>query len=134
METKIVEAIHDHFRFEIKRPELINRIGQNIVVFEFIRATTARLIFEAILARVLLAVREEHGVSVEFTREALAEIEERATRDVFDGGRGIGNRIETVFINPLSHVLFERPGLTRLRVTGLSGHGHELRLKTEAGN
>jgi len=128
MEQKIVTAIRDHFRVTLKRPELINRIGQNIIIFEFIRASTALLIFESIMKRVLIAVREEHGVAIDFTASALAEIEELCTYDLFDGGRGIGNRVETVFVNPLAHTLFARPDARQLKVTGLDRSGPEIRL------
>ncbi|MCL5778930.1 AAA family ATPase [Limibaculum sp. FT325] len=128
MEQKIVTAIREHFRVDLKRPELINRIGQNIVIFEFIRASTALLIFESIMKRVLIATREEHGVTIDFTAEALAAIEELCTYDLFDGGRGIGNRVETVFVNPLAHALFARPGVRHLKITGLDRSGAEIRL------
>ena len=32
---RIHEAIENHFRFQLQRPELLNRIGDNIVVFDF---------------------------------------------------------------------------------------------------
>ncbi|MBK0398144.1 ATP-dependent Clp protease ATP-binding subunit [Limibaculum sp. M0105] len=128
MEHKIVTAIRDHFRIHLKRPELINRIGQNIIIFEFIRASTALMIFESIMKRVLIAVREEHGVAIDFTEKALSEIEELCTYDLFDGGRGIGNRVETVFVNPLAHALFDRPDARSLKITGLDHSGPEIRL------
>jgi hypothetical protein len=80
------------------------------------------------MKRVLLAVREEHGVTVDFTEAALTEIEELCTYDLFDGGRGIGNRVEAVFVNPLAHALFARPGITRLMVSGLDHSGPDIRL------
>lgn len=33
LERKVVEAVKDHVTFEIGRPELMNRIGNNIAVF-----------------------------------------------------------------------------------------------------
>jgi ATP-dependent Clp protease ATP-binding subunit ClpA len=108
LESKFVEAVRDYFQFELERPELMNRIGRNIVIFDFIRADTASQIFSAIMARVLEAVRAEHGVDIEFAPEALEELRKLCTHDWFEGGRGIGNRIESHFINPVSRELFNR--------------------------
>lgn len=104
---KIGKAVQDHFRFELKRPELMNRIGHNVVVFNFIDRASQHLIFSTILKRVLAVAASEQQVDLRFTREALGELEDICTRDVFDGGRGIGNRLETHLINPLSRALFD---------------------------
>ncbi|MEM6678550.1 MAG: hypothetical protein AAF675_11845, partial [Pseudomonadota bacterium] len=37
--------------------------------------------------------------------------------DLNEGGRGIGNRIETFLINPLARLLFEREELTQITIT-----------------
>lgn len=108
LESKFVEAVRGYFQFELERPELMNRIGRNIVIFDFIRAETASQIFSAIMARVLKAVRAEHRVDIEFAPEALQELRKLCTHDWFEGGRGIGNRIESHFINPISLELFNR--------------------------
>ncbi len=110
-ERAIVKAIQDHFRFELKRPELLNRIGQNICVFEFIHGRTARLIFEHMLGKILATVAEEHGFNVVLSDAARDDLLLMCTSDLFDGGRGIGNRLETKFINPLAHLIFRHgPG------------------------
>ena len=106
IERKIVDAVRGYFRYELERPELMNRIGRNIVTFDFIRGETASLIFKAIIDRVLGAVREEHGVEVEIAPGALEFLRKSCIGDWFEGGRGIGNRIESHFINPLSRELF----------------------------
>jgi ATP-dependent Clp protease ATP-binding subunit ClpB len=107
VEHKIVNAIRQYFRFTLRRPELINRIGQNIVVFEFIRTHSSILILQNMVKKVLAAVREEHGIEVSFTEPAMRRIEELCTYDLFDGGRGIGNRLETALVNPLARLLFQ---------------------------
>ena len=104
---KITKAVHDYFRFELKRPELMNRIGQNVVVFDFIGPSSQRLIFRSLMKRVLKVVSHEQEIEIRFTDEALAELETLCTHDVFDGGRGIGNRIETHLINPLAREIFK---------------------------
>ncbi len=107
-ERKIVKAIQDHFRFTLERPELLNRIGKNIVVFEFIKGRTSILIFENMLRKILKAVEEERGVKVQLAPEAEYSLKDLCCLDLFEGGRGIGNRLETYFINPLARMLFEK--------------------------
>jgi ATP-dependent Clp protease ATP-binding subunit ClpA len=107
---KITRAVQDYFRFELKRPELMNRIGQNVVVFDFIGPSSQKLIFHSLVQRVLKVVSHEQEIEITFTDQALEELEILCTHDVFDGGRGIGNRIETHLINPLAREIvgFER--------------------------
>lgn len=116
LERKVIKAVQDHFRFELRRPELMNRLGQNIVAFNFIHHEGERVIFSAIVDRVLAAVRAEHGLEVTFSPAAFEALRELCTRDVFDGGRGIGNRVETHLINPLSREIYLTPGRSHLTV------------------
>ena len=106
LEQKLIEAIRNHFRIELHRPELYNRLGQNIVAFEFINGKVAYEIFLAIIERVKSAVRAEHNVEVKIEEVALGQIRDLCLTDWFEGGRGIANRIETHFINPLSREVF----------------------------
>ena len=65
---RIQEAIEDHFRFELQRPELLNRIGDNIVVFDFIRAELAHLIMDKMLGNVVQRVQDEHELTLVLER------------------------------------------------------------------
>ncbi|MGF1446573.1 MAG: AAA family ATPase [Pikeienuella sp.] len=130
LEEKLTQAVGNHFRYELRRPELMNRMGQNIVAFEFIHPKSAEIIFRGILKRVLKAVTEEHSVVVELTKDAEAELLEMCTSELGDGGRGIGNRIETHFINPIARLLFRREGIDRLRITAVRHEGRETVLYT----
>ncbi len=42
VETRVREAIADHFKYRLGRPEILNRIGDNIVVFNFITPDSRR--------------------------------------------------------------------------------------------
>jgi ATP-dependent Clp protease ATP-binding subunit ClpB len=119
LEAKVAAAIRDHFSFELKRPELVSRIGQNIVVFDFITGRTPALILQTMLNKICAAVSDEHGVDISFSEEALSVLEDLCTHDLFNGGRGIGNRVESTLINPLSRLLFERTDKSqdKLRIT-----------------
>jgi hypothetical protein len=116
IEDKITRAVHEHFRYELKRPELINRIGHNIVVFDFLRYAQVSRIFDTVLARVLDRVEAEQGLGVELSLRAREDLKSLCTHDVFDGGRGVGNRIEAHFVNPLSRAIFEGRLRGRVRI------------------
>ena len=51
VETRVRGAIQDYFKFELSRPEILNRIGDNIVVFGFITPEVARRSFIKWLTR-----------------------------------------------------------------------------------
>jgi ATP-dependent Clp protease ATP-binding subunit ClpB len=119
LHAKVTSAVHDYFRTTLRRPELVSRIGQNIVVFDFLSPASAAQIFGAILERVLDTIHRRHGTQIEIGEEARAKLRALCSHDYFDGGRGIGNRIETHFINPLARHLFEREDLSDLRVVDL---------------
>ena len=86
----------------------MNRIGDNIVIFNFIERGFAKEIFEKMLNNVLTRVLEEHDVTLSLSETAKAELQEWCLADLSNGGRGIGNILETTFINPLARSLFER--------------------------
>lgn len=104
--ARILAAIEHHFRTTLGRPELLNRMGGNILVFDFIRPEVARRIAEKMVAKVTARVHSQHGVDVVFSEAALQKLLQGATDDPSNGGRGIGNRIETLLINPLATLLF----------------------------
>jgi ATP-dependent Clp protease ATP-binding subunit ClpA len=122
VESRVREAIGNYFKFKLSRPELLNRIGDNIVVFNFIGAEVAGLIFDGMLANVARRLLEEFKLQLSLSAEIRQELLQRCTKDLDQGGRGIGNQLESVFINPLSRALFETAleGKTVLSVTGLS--------------
>lgn len=116
---KIRLAVEEHFRIELKRPELLNRIGQNVVVFDFLNPAGMSAIFHAILDRVIRTVETEHRIAITLAPEAIHALRTLCTQDFFDGGRGIANRIETHFINPLARHLFLTGTVTDLSIAGI---------------
>ena len=104
---RIHKAIRDHFRFRLQRPELLNRIGDNIVVFDFIRADLAHQIMDKMLGNVVERVQDEHDLTLTIGEQPRAMLAEQCLRDLTHGGRGVGNRLETVLVNPLARALFD---------------------------
>ena len=121
MEAKVRGAIVDYFKFRLSRPELLNRIGDNIVVFNFISAAIAEQIFDGMLRNVARRLQEEFRIQLSMTAAVRQELLNRCIKDLSNGGRGIGNQLESCFINPLSRALFETglEGKQKLIVNGL---------------
>jgi ATP-dependent Clp protease ATP-binding subunit ClpA len=107
---KIESAIDDFFKYKINRPEILNRIGRNIVVFDFIREETARKIFDRMMGNILFRLEDDYGIRIAFEEEALRRVAGLACSDLSMGGRGIGSGMETFFMNPLSRRLCELHG------------------------
>lgn len=104
----IKQAIRNHFTLELGRPELLNRIGEdNIVVFDFIDEPTAERILAGMLENVSARLEREHGVPLVLTPEAQSRLRAACLGDgvLAMGGRGIGSKLETVLVNPLSRLL-----------------------------
>jgi len=106
IKVKLLSSINDYFKYNLKRPEILNRIGENVVVFDFIRKDTAILIFEKMLNNIFENLFEKHKITVKLTQTALEKLKQETISDLTMGGRGIGNKLEELFINPLSNTLF----------------------------
>ncbi|WP_291208728.1 AAA family ATPase [Hyphomonas sp.] len=129
----IRESISDFFKAELQRPELLNRIGDNIVVFNFIERGVAGRILETMLRNIARRVQDEHGLSLSYSDEVIRTVTEDCLSSLEDGGRGIGNRLETMLINPLGRALFAaqfQPG-GRITAHRFEGQGAGLRLIVE---
>jgi ATP-dependent Clp protease ATP-binding subunit ClpB len=122
VESRIRQAIEEHFKYRLMRPELLNRIGDNIVVFNYIVPEVAREILDGMLANITKKVHDEHKLRLEIAPGAKARIFEWCTRDLSNGGRGIGNALESVLVNPLARALFEHDleGRRRILVADVS--------------
>ncbi|TCO52919.1 AAA family ATPase [Actinocrispum wychmicini] len=126
LEKKVKGAIRDHFTNVLGRPELLNRFGDNIVVFDFISEVTATRIFSTQLDNIVARTYSELGVRLEITAEAAGQLCAACTAELDNGGRGIGNMLEANLVNTLSRVLFDKdaqPG-DRVTVTGLRTGDH----------
>lgn len=108
---KVKTAIEDYFKYELGRPEILNRIGENIVVFDFIRPDTARLILDSQIEKIITSLRVEKNIRLTISEQARETLFKKACANLKNGGRGIGNVVEDALINPLSRFLFDE-GIT----------------------
>jgi ATP-dependent Clp protease ATP-binding subunit ClpB len=135
VEKKVRAAIAEHFTNEIGRPELLNRFGDNIVVFDFISDAAAEMIFAQQVASIIRKLDEELQVRLVLTSEAWTALSIICTENIDNGGRGIGNMLESAFLNPLSRVLFAQelqPGST-VTVTSVQREATAVSLTVEVG-
>lgn len=121
VQSRVRAEIESHFKLVLNRPEILNRFGENIIVFDFIRTSVAASIFDTMVASVLDDTAAS-GHPITIAPEAKATLKELCTRDLSNGGRGIRNKIEAHLINPLARALFDRgeegPAVIRSIATG----------------
>ncbi|MDD3642529.1 MAG: AAA family ATPase, partial [Candidatus Krumholzibacteria bacterium] len=113
---KILEAIQDEFKGRMGRPELYNRFGNNFVVFDYIRTPVLRQIVEKNLGRVTDDLLERKKVAVSFSPQVVEKLIEQVSEEGEMGARGVGNRIETVIVNPLARALFDEDVAERTKI------------------
>lgn len=104
--AKVREEIDRHFKLTLNRPEILNRIGENVIVFDFIRPQIADAIFDSMVANLLESTRSI-GFDISITDKAKTVLKEMCLRDLSNGGRGVRNMVEAHLANPLSRALFD---------------------------
>ena len=89
------------------RPEILNRIGENIVVFDFIREESARAILDSQLKNIVANLKQDRNLDVVIDDCVREKLFAKAKTNLVNGGRGIGNVVEEMFINPLARYIFD---------------------------
>lgn len=107
IKQRILSSIKDYFHLELGRPEILNRIGNNIVVFDFIREAVGHQIIDSQLDKIRTSIEEQKQIQLRLSNEAYDYLVEKALANLENGGRGIGNVFESYFINPLARYLFD---------------------------
>lgn len=103
---KVKSEIERHFKLVLNRPELLNRIGENIIVFDFIREDVAEQIFEQMVANILSSL-DKQSLTLSISEAAKSTLKSYCLSDLSNGGRGIRNQLEVYLINPLSRAIFD---------------------------
>ncbi|MCS7279057.1 MAG: AAA family ATPase [Thermodesulfobacteriaceae bacterium] len=102
-----IRAVEQFFIFEISRPELLNRIGNNIVPFNYIHTPEVQIqIVETHLKRIKEEFEDKYRTAcykVNF-EESVAKwlVEKYGEQITMYGGRGITNAIESEIMIPLA--------------------------------
>lgn len=103
---KVIAEIQRHFKLTLNRPELLNRIGENLIVFDFIRPEVANQIFDQMMESMLFDLTQL-GMTVRIPPEPLAALRGLCLQDLSNGGRGIRNQLEARLLNPVARGLFD---------------------------
>lgn len=121
-ERTIMDAVKGHFTERLNRPELLGRLGDNIVVFNPIHGAEAVNLASKFIEAILSNIRIRVGNEVTISDEALKELTKRVTSPevLRNGGRGITTELETRLTNPLGRILFSYPTGTSLAITSLA--------------
>jgi ATP-dependent Clp protease ATP-binding subunit ClpA len=109
MQTKIKDEIDDFFNTKLNRPEILNRFGDNFVVFDFIRPE------KGVDKQILMMRLNIIKVNLMQQKKCVFEFDEKFV-DLFlkhyviyhliNGGRGINNCVETHIKNGISNFMF----------------------------
>lgn len=103
----MLAAIKDYFKYTIQRPELLNRIGDNFIVFDFIREKAVEEILDLKLRAIVDNLEHEKGIKLEISVLFKEYLLKKAKGDLSNGGRGISNMVETCLVNPLAKILIK---------------------------
>ena len=107
IQKELLSTIKDYFKYTIQRPELLNRIGDNFIVFDFIRKKAVEEILNLKLTAIVSNLEHEKGIKLEIKTPFKQYMLDKAKQDLSNGGRGIGNMVETCLVNPLAQVLIK---------------------------
>lgn len=109
LKNQFLAEVRHHFVDIAKRPELLNRIGDNVVPFNFIVGHAFLIaIARAKLVPLKERLKEKYkiaGLVFDDEEKALRAIAEKVDRQM--GGRAVLNEIVKCIIDPLAHFLFE---------------------------
>lgn len=106
-QRSFIREVKKHFTHELGRPELLNRIGDNIVPFNFISDPEfMEKIVELKLKPIEKIMKEKYGIEIVYIEKEKLVDRIIARTDTKNGGRGIANTIETLVVDELSEFLF----------------------------
>ena len=102
-----LNAVQGHFNDNLGRPELLNRFGDNIIVFDFIDNPEIRSsIMESKLRGVREHLDERFNLKLEIEPNVVNALVTQGKID--HGGRGLINVVEREIVNPMSLWIFSR--------------------------
>lgn len=127
VQLKVHNEIEKHFRFVLNRPEILNRIGENVIVFDYIRPEIAKEIFSQMIKSSVEELRSQE-IAISFSEAALESLKGLCLSDLTNGGRGIRNQLEAHFLNPLARELFDRGARAgeRYRIDAINAEGLDI--------
>lgn len=105
VKDRVQNEIENYFKFTINRPEILNRIGENIVVFDFIRENVAKEILELKLEGIKKRFRDIKGIKLQIDEAYKNHLISEALGNLDNGGRGIVNILEKELVNKIAEIM-----------------------------
>lgn len=106
--NEIQETVESALKTKFK-PEVLNRIGKNIIVFDYITEDATKEILNSQIDNIIREIHRKSKIKIQVEdltiQYLLAKCLEKDTRE--NGGRGIGNVVEDSFLNPLAEFIFD---------------------------
>lgn len=110
-EKEFIQAVQEHFRDKLNRPELLNRIGNNITAFNHIdNQDILREIIQSKLSNLEALLQSKYKItSLDLQDSALNPMISDFLKQggSSSGGRGILNAAVDSLIDPISNAIFE---------------------------
>ncbi len=109
VESHFQSEVEWYFTSRIGRAELLNRLGDNIVVFDLLRPEFISQIADKFLRQLAESAREKHQLTLNFQPSVLQVLSHRMQRadNLLFGGRRIKTLLESLVERPLNHWIFE---------------------------
>lgn len=109
MQAKVIDGIRNYFKYELGRPELLNRIGEdNIVVYDFICPDVAESILKLHINRVKADFKDNSEIEIDTSAIEKVLLEKCCSSEVLEyGGRGIRNTVESCLYTPLTRFIYD---------------------------
>lgn len=107
LSANVKQGVRNYFYYKLGRPEILNRIGDNVVVFDFIRKDSAEQILQSQIKKICRNIKVEKNISLTMTEKAVNVLKNAIITNLENGGRGIGNIVESYLVNPLSSYIFD---------------------------
>lgn len=108
VKVTVETAVKEYFENTLGRIELLNRIGDNIVVYNFINSDDKiRKILDSKLEGIVSFMNKEKKVLLVIENHARYELLALCKEKIELGGRGIENVVESVFVNALSRYYYD---------------------------
>lgn len=120
------EKVRDHFVRELKRPEILNRFGDNVIVFDILRPGFVRAIGEKFLSMLKTSALERRGLTLEFEPSVLDYVQKQMVlpENIKNGGRRVRTLLEDRLEKKLNRWIFERqPASGTILALGLNEQG-----------
>ncbi len=109
MSKKIMDEIRLFFTKKLNRPEILNRFGDNFVVFDFIRPPVDREILIKNLNIIKANLKKQKNCDFEFDEAFIEALRKHyIVPNLNMGGRGIMNQIETHIKNGITSFMFQQ--------------------------